>query len=94
MLHIKIKHTTKWSAVSGENMANAGTQTWRDTYDVTRIPFWGDLRNSERYQQLNKALENNPQVTNLTAHSLGGSVILENCYVYGIMHVFVPRSKV
>ena len=53
-------------------------KTWRDKYDyVTRSPAWGDLRKSERYQQLNKALENNPQVTNLVGHSLAGSVILE-----------------
>ena len=74
----KNKAEGNWSAVSGSVMAVAGTQTNRDKWDdISKVPFWGDLRKSERYQQLNKALENNPQVTNLVGHSLAGNVILE-----------------
>ena len=67
-----------WSAVSGDKMAVAGSQTKRDWWDdVTKVPFWGDLKKSERYGQLNKALEQNPNVKNLVGHSLSGNVILE-----------------
>ena len=64
-----------WSAVSGDKLALAGSQTKRDWYDnVTKIPFYGDLKNSQRYKQLDKALEINPNVKNLVGHSLAGSV--------------------
>jgi pimeloyl-ACP methyl ester carboxylesterase len=54
----------------------AGSHTARDWYDdVSKIPFWGDVRNSERYQQADKMLTANPQVHTLVGHSLGGSVV-------------------
>jgi hypothetical protein len=56
----------------------AGSHTARDFYDdVTKIPFWGDVKNSERYQQADKMLTANPQIRTITGHSLGGSVALE-----------------
>jgi len=74
----KNKAAGNWSAVSGRKVAVAGTQTLRDKYDdVTKIPFWGDLRKSERYEQLNKKLLDYPDVDSLVGHSLGSSVILE-----------------
>ena len=64
--------------IHGKTMYIAGSHTAKDWYDdVTKIPAWGDLRNSTRYQNVNKALKENPQVTDLRAHSLGGSVALE-----------------
>jgi pimeloyl-ACP methyl ester carboxylesterase len=44
---------------------------------VTKVPFWGDLRKSERYQQADRALKANPQVTRVVGHSLGGAVSLQ-----------------
>lgn len=56
----------------------AGSHTAKDWYDdVTKIPFWGDLRNSTRYQEAEKALNANPNIKNVVGHSLGGSVALE-----------------
>jgi hypothetical protein len=46
-------------------------------YDVSKIPFWGDVTNSEGYQQAEAALRDNPQVDTVIGHSLGGSVALE-----------------
>jgi pimeloyl-ACP methyl ester carboxylesterase len=37
----------------------------------------GNVRNSERYQQAEAALKDNPQVDTVIGHSLGGSVALE-----------------
>jgi hypothetical protein len=48
---------------------------WVD--DLTKVPFWGDLRNSYRYKQVDKVLKENPQIHNLVGHSLGGSVAHE-----------------
>jgi hypothetical protein len=60
----------------------AGSKTRRDWYDdFTKVPFWGDLRQAERYQQAESelnALENaGKPVRRLVGHSLGGSVSLE-----------------
>ena len=64
--------------VDGNKMYIAGTHNLRDVYDdITKIPFWGDVRNSERYQQAEAALKDNPQVDTVIGHSLGGSVALE-----------------
>ena len=59
-------------------MGVAGSQTKRDWWDnFTKIPFYGDLRKSERFGQLNAALLKNPETKQLIGHSLGSSVILE-----------------
>ena len=53
----------------------AGSHTARDWYDdVTKIPFWGDVKKSERYQQADKMLKANPQIRTIVGHSLGGAV--------------------
>ena len=53
----------------------AGSHTARDWYDdFTKVPFWGDVRNSERYQEADRALKANPQIRTIVGHSLGGAV--------------------
>ena len=59
-----------------------GTKTAHDWYDdFTKIPFWGDTRNSERYQQADAAYEDlqahGQPVDRVVGHSLGGSVALQ-----------------
>jgi len=64
--------------IHGKTLYIAGTNSWRDVWDdITTIPFYGDVRNSERYQQAEKVLKENPQIKRLIGHSLGGSVALE-----------------
>jgi hypothetical protein len=64
------------SYVRNDTMYVAGSHTARDWYDDFRtIPFWGSVRNSERYQQADKMLQANPQVRTVVGHSLGGSVV-------------------
>ena len=56
----------------------AGSHTSKDWYDdVTKVPDWGDLRQSTVYQAAEKALTENPQVTHVVGHALGGSCALE-----------------
>ncbi len=63
------------SYTRNSTMYVAGSHTARDWYDdVTKIPFWGDVKNSERYQQADKMLTANPQVRTIVGHSLGGAV--------------------
>ena len=64
--------------IHGNTMYIAGTKNLRDVYDdVYRIPFYGNSRKIERYEQAKKALIDHPEVVNLRGHSLGGSVALE-----------------
>ena len=66
-----------WSVVSGDKLVLAGSQTkqdWRDNF--LRLP-WNNVKNAERYSQLNKELENNDNIKQLVGHSLAGAVVLE-----------------
>ena len=64
--------------IHGKTMYVAGSHTKKDWYDdVTKVPGWGDLRQSTRYQAAEKALKENPQVSHVVGHSLGGSVALQ-----------------
>ena len=62
----------------GKTLYIAGSHTKRDWWDdFTKIPFWGDLRNSERYQKVVEAFKNRGEINTVVGHSLGGSVALE-----------------
>ncbi len=64
--------------IHGDTLYIAGSHTWRDVFDdLTKVPFYGDVRESERYQQAEKALKENPQIKHVIGHSLGGTVALE-----------------
>jgi len=65
--------------IHGTTMYVAGSHTAKDWYDdFTKIPVWGDLRESTRYQEALKAFrESNVKIDTLVGHSLGGSVVLE-----------------
>ena len=64
--------------IHGDTMYIPGSHNLRDWYDdVIKIPVWGDLRNSARYQAARDALMQNPQVKTVIGHSLGGSTSLE-----------------
>ena len=59
-----------------------GSVTARDWYDdATKIPFWGDTRKAERYEQADKAyndlINSGKPVDRIVGHSLGGSVALQ-----------------
>ena len=64
--------------VFGDRMYLAGSKSlndWKD--DVMRIPAWGDSRKIQRYQDAKKALQDHPEVTHISGHSLGSSVALQ-----------------
>ena len=59
-----------------------GSSTARDWFDdFTKIPFWGDTRDAERYQQADQAYKDlhaqGKPVDRIVGHSLGGSVALQ-----------------
>ena len=59
-----------------------GSVTKRDWLDdFTKVPFWGDTRDSERYQQAESAYNDlqasGHPVDRVVGHSLGGSVALQ-----------------
>ena len=83
LLRSAYKKPNDWTSVSGDKMAVAGSQTAKDWHDDFRyIPFWGDLRKSDRFGQLNTALLKHPETKQLLGHSLAGSVILEKQKYY------------
>ena len=56
----------------------AGSHTPTDWFDdVTKIPLWGDLRQSHRYKAGRAALLSNNKINWAGGHSLGGSVVLQ-----------------
>ena len=62
----------------GKTMYIAGSHTQRDWFDdFTKIPAWGDLRNSERYQKVLEAFQNRGEIDTMVGHSLGGSASSE-----------------
>ena len=45
----------------GDTLYIAGTHNLQDVFDdVSKVPFWGDVRQAPRYQAAEKALEANP----------------------------------
>ena len=70
--------------VHGKTLYIAGSHTGQDWWDdFTKIPIWGDLRESARYKAAEAVLKANPQIENVVGHSLGGSVALELQKQYG-----------
>ena len=70
-----------------------GSVTARDWWDdASKITFWGDTRNAERYQQADKAYEDllssGKSVDRVVGHSLGGSVALQMQ-----KDRFIPKSR-
>ena len=64
--------------IHGKTMFIAGSHTARDWFDdFTKIPIWGDLRDSERYQKVLEQFKNRGEIDTVVGHSLGGSVSLE-----------------
>ena len=74
----KAYNTHKGIHIDNDTMFIAGTRNFRDVYDdVTKIPVWGDLKNSKRYRDVEEEIKANPNVKKLIGHSLAGSVALE-----------------
>ena len=64
--------------VQGDTLFVAGTSNLKDAYDdVSKIPFYGDIKNSTRYNQAKNVLDANPNINKLVGHSLGGWAILQ-----------------
>ena len=64
--------------VDGDTLYIAGTSNLKDAYDdISKIPFYGDIKNSTRYKQAKNALDSNKDVRRIVGHSLGGSISLE-----------------
>ena len=59
---------------------------YQDMWDDLKIPF-GLTKYSQRYQEADKMLKDNSQITNVIGHSLGGSVTLELAKNYPEKHL-------
>ena len=64
--------------VHGRTMFIAGSHTARDWFgDFTKVPAWGDLRDSDRYPKVLEEFKNRGEIDTVVGQSLGGSVSLE-----------------
>ena len=63
-------------SIKDDTMFIAGTSNSRDVWDDFKIPL-GLTKFSQRYQDADNLLKNNPQVKKVVGHSLAGSVSLE-----------------
>jgi hypothetical protein len=63
-------------SIKDDTMFIAGTSNLQDVWDDFKIPL-GLTKFSQRYQDADNLLKNNPQVKKLVGHSLAGSVSLE-----------------
>ena len=60
---------------------------YQDMWDDLKVPF-SLTKYSQRYQEADQMLKDNPQITNVVSHSLGGSVALELAKNYPDKHLF------
>ena len=59
--------------IKGDTMYIAGTDNMTDVHDdITKVPVWGKLTDSARYNMVKPILDKNPQIKKLVGHSLGG----------------------
>ena len=64
----KAYNNTNKIYVQGDSLYVAGTSNFKDVYDdITKIPFYGDIKNSTRYAQAKTALDLNPNITKVSA---------------------------
>lgn len=86
----------------GNNLYIAGTRDFRDVMDDLKLPFDKGAKNSKRYDDVKKYLDEHPEINNLIGHSLGGAVALQgnkdnpnkyNIVTYGSPAVNLPLIK-
>ena len=86
----------------GNNLYIAGTRDFRDVIDDLKLPFDKGAKNSKRYEEVKKYLNEHPEINNLIGHSLGGAVALQsnkdnpekyNIVTYGSPAVNLPLIK-
>ncbi len=72
----KAYHSPNYLYKDNDTLYVAGTQTVRDAWDDLKIPF-GLTRYSQRYQDADKIVQQDPSIKSFIGHSLGGAVALE-----------------
>ena len=50
---------------------------FRDVIDDLKLPFDKGAKNSKRYEEVKRYLDEHPEINNLIGHSLGGAVALQ-----------------
>ena len=71
----KDKNKLTYTYITGDTLFIGGTRNSQDVYDdVRHVPWWGDMKQTQRYKDAELHLKNNPQIKRLVTHSLGSSV--------------------
>lgn len=76
-LELAYKNKLNYLSSIGDTLFIGGTQNSQDVYDdVRHVPWWGNMKQTERYKQADLYLKRNQQIKHLVGHSLGASVAL------------------
>ena len=76
-LELAYKNKLTYTYIIGDTLFIGGTQNSQDVYDdVRHVPWWGNMKQTQRYRDAETHLKNNPQIKRLVGHSLGASVAL------------------
>ena len=76
-LELAYKNKVSYTYIIGDTLFIGGTQNSQDVYDdIRHVPWWGDMKKTQRYKDAETHLKNNPQIKRLVGHSLGASVAL------------------
>ena len=76
-LDLAYKNKLNYYYIKGDTMYIAGTDNMTDVYDdITKVPKWGYLTDSARYNHVKPVLDKHPQIKKLVGHSLSGIVAL------------------
>ena len=72
-LDLAYKNKLNYYYIKNDTMYIAGTDNLVDVHDdVTKVPAWGKIIDSARYNMVKPILDKNPQIKHLVGHSLGG----------------------
>ena len=74
-LDLAYKNKLTYTYIIGDILFIGGMQNSQDVYDdVRHVPWWGDMKKTQRYKDAELHLRKNPQIKHLVTHSLGSSV--------------------
>ena len=76
-LDLAYKNKLNYYYIHNDTMYVAGTDNLQDVYDdITKVPKWGYITDSARYNMVKPVLDKHPQIKKLVGHSLSGIVAL------------------
>ena len=71
------KNKLNYYYINNDTLYIAGTDNLTAVYDdIAKVPAWGKLTDSARYNMIKPIIDKHPQIKKLVGHSLGGITTL------------------